>query len=153
RRDLDAALRGYSAARAIDERLLAANPNSKRARTDLGFDLSDLATTLESLKRPTEAADAFDKVIALRRDAYAADINDVRARRPPPAILLRRGRLWARDLNKPATAIPALREASRLWSADVDRLEPQRGEAEYELAVIYERLGDTREAEGHRATA
>jgi non-specific serine/threonine protein kinase/serine/threonine-protein kinase len=151
--DLEAALRGYTLARAIDERLVAKYPLNAQATGDLGYDLNDLAMTLQRLKRWPDAADVYDKVIALRRNAYDADVNDDRARRALASSLSSRAVLTGEFLHTPAAAIPLLREASRLWSLDRDRIEPQRGEAEFELAWDYQQMDRPPEAAAHRAAA
>jgi len=151
--DYEAALRGYLAARAIDEKRVAQNPQNHEALADLAYDLSDLGTTFQRLERYTEAGDAYDRVIALRRDAYHADPNDARARVALASILLRRGDLTFSWLRKPRAAIQPLREASQLFSLGADRIDPERGQAENQLGWVYHELGDLREADAHWAAA
>lgn len=151
--DFEAALRGYTEARVIDERLVSKNPLNSLAIGDLGFDLSDLGTTLRLLKRSTEAADVLDKAVALRREAYNADVNDTRARHALAKSLYRRGALSIEDLKMPKAAIPPIREALRLWSLDSKDVEPECGEAEFSLATAYEQIGNARDAAAHRTLA
>jgi non-specific serine/threonine protein kinase/serine/threonine-protein kinase len=151
--DLDAALRGYKAARAIDERRVVEEPDSKTAKADLTYDLSDLGTTLRVMSRWAEAGEAFDRAIALRREAYDADKSDARARRALASILFRQGNLWHYGLKKPRAALELLREASRLMPLDGDEHDPLHGELEYEMAVACDQLGDRREAQAHRSAA
>jgi hypothetical protein len=90
--------------------------------------------------------------VALRRDAYKADPNDVRARRALEAILLRRANLWYL-LKKPDASIQQLLEAAQLWSLDKDAVDPERGEVEYDLFWIYAEESRAREAQLHRTAA
>ncbi len=151
--DLAGALAGYQAARAIDERLAADDPRSLQARTDLSYDLSDMGTTLRRMNRWDEADAAFTQAVGLRRDAYAVDKNNARARRSLAAILFRHAALVHYSLKKPRAAVPLLLEASQLWSVDGDHADPQRAEVEYELSIACDQLGNPREAQLHRATA
>ncbi len=154
--DFEAARLGYTQARAIDERLLAEDPHSTNAKADLAYDLSDLSATLLRLSRPAEAGEVLDKAIALRREAYNADKSDARARRALESILLREARLLAYTLKKPQAAFQRLQEASRLWSLASATFGPEqgeRGELEYVLGDVCERLGDARAAQGHRTAA
>ena len=148
-----AALERYEAARAIDERRVAKNPDSKDARADLTYDLSDLGTTLRRLSRWAEADQVYSRAVALRREAYEADKNDARARRALASILFREGTLQRHNLGNPQVGIELLREASQLWSLDGASVDPQRGEVEYELSLAYEEMGDAREARVHRTEA
>ena len=150
--DVEAARLGYTQARAIDERLLAEDPHSTVAKADLAYDLSDLGTTFLRLSRWAEAGEAFDKTIALRREAYTDDKSDARARRALEAILLRQARLLYYVLKKPQAALQPLREASRLWSLD-KTFDLERGEVEYVMADVCDQLGEAREAQGHRSAA
>jgi tetratricopeptide (TPR) repeat protein len=115
--------------------------------------VSDIGTTLQRLGRWSDAAEAFDQAIAMRRDAYNADRNDDQARVALGAVLFRRGSLWHFQLHNPHAAIPLLREASRLWSLNRDDVNPERADAEYQLAEIYEQLGNLPQAETSRRTA
>jgi eukaryotic-like serine/threonine-protein kinase len=151
--DVTTALLGYEAARAIDERRFAKNPDDLFARSDLTYDLTDLGTALRLLQRWDEAGDAYDRAIALRRAAYDQDKNDARARRGLASVLFRKGSLLHYQIKKPRQAIAPLREASQLWSLDGDHADMQRGEVEYELAIVYAGFGNAADAALHRAAA
>ena len=154
--DVEAARLGYTQARAIDERLLAENPHSTVAKADLAYDLSDLGATFLRLNRPAQAGEVLDQAIALRRAAYNADKSDARARRALESILLRQARLLHYTLKEPQAAFQRLQEASRLWSLGNVTFGPERGERgelEYVLGDVCERLGDARAAQGHRTAA
>ncbi len=154
--DFEAARLGYTQARAIDERLLAENPHSTVAKADLAYDLSDLGATFLRLNRPVEAGEVLDQAIALRRAAYNADKSDARARRALESILLRQARLLHYTLKEPQAALQRLQEASRLWSLGNVTFGPERGERgelEYVLGDVRERLGDARAAQDHRTAA
>ena len=154
--DFQAARLGYTQARAIDERLLAEDPHSTNAKADLAYNFSDLSATFLRLSRPAEAGEVLDKAIALRREAYDADKSDARARRALESILLRQARLLHYTFKKPEAAFQRLQEASRLWSLGNVAVGPERGERgelEYVLGDVCDRLGDARAAQGHRTAA
>jgi tetratricopeptide (TPR) repeat protein len=71
----------------IDEKRLAAEPQSPTARMDLSFDLVELGSCLHELRDETAASDNLRRAIALRRDVAAADPHDFRAQSELETVL------------------------------------------------------------------
>ena len=147
--ELPAAVDDYEAARAIDERIVAAEPQSVQAKLDLAYDLSDLGTTFHAANRWPEALDVYGRAIALRREAYRADPQDVRARGGLRAVLLRLGNLLL-DMGKPRDAVGPLEEAVSLMGLSGGPKTGENGQVEFTLSTAYAQLGDQREALIHR---
>jgi len=77
-RRYDECRRQYEAARAIDERRLAAAPQP-RTKLDLSFDYSDLGWVEGRLGHWSDALTAYRRTVALREEVAAADPSDQRA--------------------------------------------------------------------------
>jgi eukaryotic-like serine/threonine-protein kinase len=71
----------------IDEKRLAAEPQSPTARMDLSFDLVELGSCLHELRDEKAASDNLRRAIALRRDVAAADPHDFRAQSELETVL------------------------------------------------------------------
>ena len=78
-RDLTAALAHYSRAMALDERLLAAAPQSRNAIFDVAIDVGNVANIDWSLGRHLEAERGFQRSLAMRERLGALDPRDVQA--------------------------------------------------------------------------
>jgi non-specific serine/threonine protein kinase/serine/threonine-protein kinase len=87
-------------AKAIDERRIAADPASAVARLDLAIGESYRSVVLRQLGQFPEAVDALERCLAIRRDLFQADPQNVRNRQ-----------LLAADVAKVPTLVAALEKA------------------------------------------
>lgn len=76
----------YEAARVIDESRLGVNPMTPRTKIDLSYDYSDLGWVSSRLGNDPAALEWLRKALVLRREAVAADPNDMRAARALASI-------------------------------------------------------------------
>jgi len=152
--DLAEALASYQSARDIDEATLVADPKNSQAQLDLSYDLSDLGITFVRLQQPARATEAFDRALTLRREAFAVDRNDKRARQALTSILTRRGMLLAQQ-SRLRSALQDLLEAEELSGVRTDPSAeaPAAGEIEFQLSGVYEKLGQPGSAFTHRQIA
>ena len=130
----------------IDEARVAAQPQSPTARMDLSFDLVELGWCFHQLRDETQAAEALNRAIALRREVAAADTHDFRAHSELETVLRIAGviRSQTGQLNEAL----ALEEQAAAVGSALHARDPENTDESVNFALDCFELGDL-----HRAMA
>ncbi|MBV9405979.1 MAG: serine/threonine protein kinase [Acidobacteriaceae bacterium] len=135
----DSIAHGRKAAQ-IDEARVTAAPQSPTARMDLSFDLVELGWCFHQLRDETQASDALNRAIALRRQVAAADPHDFRAHSELETVLRIAGVIRSQTgmLNEALT----LEEQAAAVGVALHARDPENTDESVNLALDCFELGD-----------
>jgi non-specific serine/threonine protein kinase/serine/threonine-protein kinase len=132
------AVTAYREAGAVDEQLVESAPSDMRAKIDLSYDYSDLGNLLNFLG-DSHGIQTMNRALALRREAFAADRQDARARFSLVSLLHRVAHV-EHGSGEVKTALEHVSEAHALMvQFGVNRLD---GDKSMELAAVEQEWGE-----------
>jgi tetratricopeptide (TPR) repeat protein len=147
----DDARRDYEQAASLDEKRLARNPRSSRAKLDLSYDYSDLGWVAGRLGKHQDSLESYRKVLALRTEVSDADPKDQRAAEALASAVAKMG-ITLRSLGDLAGSERELRRAIAMQQGWIQRPDAHWS-AVRALALVHDDLADTLEDQCKAARA